>query len=245
METEITETTAEETTPSTIKEKSRSKKGDFLEHLRAHSSEVAFLFTKAEKIENAEQQFCEDIAEELAAAGSAEAFKKVTVTEKTFSLILAAWISLYGSEDGCDRHSMEVWRLGSGGESGRYIVFWPPHLVDQAPNDQTAYFRGLSNRLIEALRADGASVQYTMPTAKQESYEIMIGNERKAFMAEPERKDLGDFFDRLHELAIDWAASRPDLPPLTIKQLRLAEDRTPDKSDREFFSDLLAKRLAI
>jgi len=239
MENEInSDVITEESTPPPAKEKSKTPKRGFIDLLKAHGSDMALVFVKGE---TPDQQFCEDLAEEIEADEKGEPYKKLTVDEKTYAMVLKAWVSYYESEDGCDKHSMEVWRQGA---AGRHIVLWPAHLVDQAPNDQTSFYRSLSNRLIEALRNDGANVQCALPTPRQDTYEIIVNGVRNGYQSTPDVNDLSDFFWNLREIAIDWAASRPDLPPSTVKQLRLVEDRNPDKSDRAYFDDLLMKRLS-
>jgi len=224
----------EEATPA--KEKSRGSKAGFIERLHAHATDMALVFTVGQK---ADQQFCDELAEEIEAEGKVASYQKLPVDAKNFAIVLKAWLAMYETEDGCDRHSMEIWRQ----KEGRYVVFWPTQLVDQAPSDQTAFYRSLSNRLIDALRDDGASVQYSMPSARMDTYEICINGENMVYRAAPEITDLSDFYLQIRELAIDWAASRPDLPPETVKQLRAFEDRDPNKSDRLYFEALLAKRL--
>lgn len=218
------------------KEKTRASKGGLIEHLHAQAADMAFVFKVGEK---GEQVFCDELADEITAESKVSSYHKLAVDAKNFGIVHKAWIAMYETEDGCDRASMEIWHQ----KDGRYVVFWPTQLVDQAPSDQTAFYRSLSNRLIDALRDDGSSVQYTMPTARMDTYEICINGENTIYSAAPEITDLSDFYLQLRELAIDWAASRPDLPPETVKQLRAFEDRDPNKTDRLYFEALLAKRL--
>jgi len=230
----LTDDISDEAAPA--KEKTRAGKDGFIERLQAHAADMALVFTVGQK---ASQIFCDELAEEITAAGDVATYQKLPVDETNFAVVLKAWLAMYETEDGCDRHSMEIWHQ----KDGQYVIFWPTQLVDQAPSDQTAFYRSLSNRLIDALRDDGASVQYTMPTARMDTYEICVNGDNIVYSAAPEITDLSDFYLQLRELAIDWAASRPDLPPETVKQLRAFEDRDPNKSDRLYFEALLAKRL--
>lgn len=249
MENELNnQATIEDEAPAPTPEKGRSPKREFIAHLREHSSDMALVFTLGASGESSDQQFCDELADEVEADTKGEHYQKLTVDEETYATVLKAWLDLYGSEEGCDRHSMEVWRQGpkvkSGDKSGRYIAFWPAHLVDKAPSDQTGYFRTLSSRLIEALREDGAVVHYEMPSSKSEMFEITINGDKRGFVSAPDVNDLSDFFYQLHEIAIDWAASRRELPPQTIKQLRMVDDKDSTKSDRQYFDAVLAKRLS-